>query len=80
MGMQAGIAIRKVVAPEPSRWQIQPIRKVPMHILTGSSPVKERILLIIGSNTPASEQVLKNRIAKMNITPVATIEVRPAPI
>lgn len=58
-GIQAGMAIRKVVAPEPSKWQMQPMRKVPIQTLTGSSPVNFRMRLMIGSKTPASEQVLK---------------------
>ena len=47
--------MRKVTAPDPSRWTIAARNTVPIQIFMGSVPTTFRILLIIGLNVPASE-------------------------
>jgi len=47
---------------------------VPMAILIGFVPTILRMTLMIGLNVPASVRIPKNRIEKMNITPVAATE------
>ena len=76
-GSRAGTQIRKVTAPEPSRWTTAARMAVPMPILTGSVPTRFRIPLMRGRKVPASVRIPKNRMEKMNMTPVAATEPMP---
>ena len=54
---------------------------VPRQILTGSVPTVLMILAMMGRNVPASVRIPKNRMEKMNMTPVAATEPIPlAPV
>lgn len=50
---------------------------VPMTILTGSVPIRLVTPLMMGRKVPASVRMPKNRMEKMNITPVAATEPMP---
>ena len=76
-GSRAGTQIRKVTAPEPSRWTMAASTAVPMPILMGSVPTRFRMPLMMGRKVPASVRMPKNRMEKMNITPVAATEPMP---
>lgn len=76
-GSSAGTQIRKVTAPEPSRWTMAARMAVPMPILTGSVPTRFRMPLMMGRKVPASVRMPKNRMEKMNMTPVAATEPMP---
>lgn len=69
----AGIAIRKVTAPEPSKCTIMARIAVPIVIFTGLYPTTFRMKLIIGSNMPASLSTPKNIIANTNIATTGAI-------
>lgn len=69
-GNNAGMVIKKVDAPEPSKWAIIAMTTVPMVIFTGSPLTSFKILVINGSNSPALFITPKNKIANPNIMPV----------
>ena len=50
---------------------------VPMPIFTGSVPTMFRMPLMMGRKVPASVRMPKNRMEKMNMTPVAATEPMP---
>ena len=76
-GSRAGTQIRKVTAPEPSRWTMAARMAVPMAILIGSVPTRSSTFLMMGRKVPASVRMPKNRMEKMNMTPVAATEPMP---
>lgn len=69
--------MRKVTAPEPSRWTIMARMAVPMVILMGLEPIMRVMPRMMGRKVPASVRIPKNRMEKMNITPVAATEPMP---
>ena len=79
-GNIAGIVIKNVTAPEPSKWTSIAKIAVPIVILIGSFPTFSNILLIIGWKVPASVNIPKNKIANINIVPVGAIDFIPSKI
>ena len=77
-GSKAGTVIRKVTAPEPSRCTIMASTAVARAIRAGSRPARCSRRPIIGRKVPASVSMPKNRMAKMNITPVGAIAFMPS--
>ena len=76
-GTSGGTQIRKVTAPEPSRWTHMARMAVPMAIFTGSVPIIRVMPPMMGRKVPASVRMPKNRMEKMNMTPVAATEPMP---
>lgn len=76
-GTSGGTQMRKVTAPEPSRWTHMARIAVPMAIFTGSVPIILVMPPMMGRKVPASVRIPKNRMEKMNMTPVAATEPMP---
>ena len=77
-GTRGGTQIRKVTAPEPSRWTIMARMEVPMAMRMGLVPTSLVIPPMMGRKVPASVRMPKNRMEKMNMTPVAATDSRPS--
>ena len=71
---------KNVTAPEPSKCTIIAKSAVATVTFAGSLPANFNNRFIIGLNVPASVRIPKNRMAKMNITPVGAIVFRPSVI
>ncbi len=76
-GTRGGTQMRKVTAPEPSRWTHMASRAVPRVMSTGLPPMRRMMPLMIGRKVPASVRMPKNRMENRNITPVAATEPMP---
>ena len=77
-GTSGGTQIRKVTAPEPSRWTIMARMEVPMAIRMGLVPTSLVMPPMMGRKVPASVRMPKNRMEKMNMTPVAATDSSPS--
>ena len=80
IGIKAGTVIKKVTAPEPSKCTIMARRAVATATLAGSLPAILSNLLTIGRKVPASIRMPKNKMAKMNMTPVVATDLIPSVI
>ena len=67
-GSTAGITIKNVLAPEPSRWTSAVIITTPIKSFLGSLPHSFSVTSINGRKTPISFIMPKNRMANINIT------------
>src|SRR5690625_821249 len=77
-GSNAGMVIRKVDAPEPSKWAIAPISTVAIATSTTLPRESLTILLMIGLNNPVSCMMPKNRMANTNMMTTEMTEFIPS--